>query len=974
MRIPIYAVALAVVCPFSAAAEPQVATPETLAEVAKTASEIVLKPGVYDLKKIFPEPQKCAGKMVRIGRVKSLRGEDPDPAKTVLLGEGDGTNSSVHAFGAGGAATLENLTFRGFRTTDDGAALVMGPNTTRYHVKNCVFDGCASEGNGGAIDFGPNQLIEGCRFTNCRANGDGGAVRLRGSYVKFSAISNCTFVGNRSVGGAGGGLFVSADSRGKCPVVGCTFDSNVAAFRAPAKKRDLQFAWKAFPHSAAVIDEGNVYKGGEARPAVGGGELTKVTVCPGDDLIAVRDRLRRERKAGRRAEVVFEDGVYRLDRGIRLDERDADVTWRARHPGKVTVVGGWHFRGRDMARCGTNTVSIAVPDDVREAFAKGRINGGDNGQMGVLCNYNGDEAIERYKTVFPTYPVFSVDLAYMPLAGWPNGETFGCNNAHKEVIRPGTKTQTAIYRVPEGRSSRWDFAHADIHAVGFLSSCGFATQRASVTAGAETGTVEIAHAGFNGWLRFRFVNIMEEIDAPGEWCYDRAAGRIVLCPPEGFGPDSLCAVGTLADPFFFVRGSGVILEGFNFTAKHSHPAVVVEGGEHVSVRGCRFSALEYRAAFMSGRDNEFRSCDFIDLPADGLYVCGGDERTLEPGRNLVENCRASHFGFMRNGCAAGGFVLTGCGNRLRHCQADDSIETGITFSGVANLVEYCRTFAVSKWWVDAGAVYMPGGIPRNCGCVFRYNDIAAVPHKSVNALYLDDTSSGTSVYGNLIRDFGWGGIFVGCGRDNRCFNNLIVSPSGFGMGFQLDGRGLNWPGFVNPAARTNVVNELREKWPGETSPVARLFPFVRKWQLDVDTVFAPHDTVFTNNVVVDCRVAGGVGAGGEKFTPEMHIVSDGNLYVRTGAAARKGDVWSLGGFKTLYGATNQVLDVGLVDRPSPTVTSDGRAFTWRKGDFTLKKDSIIFKELPTFQPIPFDKIGLYKDDWRKDIVSWKVIR
>jgi hypothetical protein len=36
-----------------------------------------------------------------------------------------------------------------------------------------------------------------------------------------------------------------------------------------------------------------------------------------------------------------------------------------------------------------------------------------------------------------------------------------------------------------------------------------------------------------------------------------------------------------------------------------------------------------------------------------------------------------------------------------------------------------------------------------------------------------------------------------------------------------------------------------------------------------------------------------------------------------------------------------------------------------KGNFALRTDSIVLDKVPGFEAIPFDKIGLYKDDLRK---------
>ena len=38
-------------------------------------------------------------------------------------------------------------------------------------------------------------------------------------------------------------------------------------------------------------------------------------------------------------------------------------------------------------------------------------------------------------------------------------------------------------------------------------------------------------------------------------------------------------------------------------------------------------------------------------------------------------------------------------------------------------------------------------------------------------------------------------------------------------------------------------------------------------------------------------------------------------------------------------------------------------------DFRLRDDSIVFRRLPEFQPIPFEQIGLQPDEWRQGSVG-----
>ena len=52
------------------------------------------------------------------------------------------------------------------------------------------------------------------------------------------------------------------------------------------------------------------------------------------------------------------------------------------------------------------------------------------------------------------------------------------------------------------------------------------------------------------------------------------------------------------------------------------------------------------------------------------------------------------------------------------------------------------------------------------------------------------------------------------------------------------------------------------------------------------------------------------------------------------------------------------------------VTNEDPGFVDAEGlDFTLKDDSVVYARIPGFKKIPFDKIGLYQDEYR---ASWPV--
>ena len=132
--------------------------------------------------------------------------------------------------------------------------------------------------------------------------------------------------------------------------------------------------------------------------------------------------------------------------------------------------------------------------------------------------------------------------------------------------------------------------------------------------------------------RWRAVHLLEELDAPGEWCYDRPSGKIVFIPPEGFSADSVIALGTASDHVLRIEGDGNRVEGLRFCAKIGLPALCVDGGRSNVVEGCTFvNPRGYLWYVMNGDNLVFRNNRVVNdgtvrdpLPYAGrLLVTGG---------------------------------------------------------------------------------------------------------------------------------------------------------------------------------------------------------------------------------------------------------------------------------------------------------------------------------------------------------------
>jgi hypothetical protein len=58
----------------------------------------------------------------------------------------------------------------------------------------------------------------------------------------------------------------------------------------------------------------------------------------------------------------------------------------------------------------------------------------------------------------------------------------------------------------------------------------------------------------------------------------------------------------------------------------------------------------------------------------------------------------------------------------------------------------------------------------------------------------------------------------------------------------------------------------------------------------------------------------------------------------------------------------RVLKDGIVQKGNLTVTHDPGFVNAKKSDFSLRKDSEVWKKMPNFRPIPFKRIGVQKPD------------
>jgi hypothetical protein len=319
--------------------------------------------------------------------------------------------------------------------------------------------------------------------------------------------------------------------------------------------------------------------------------------------------------------------------------------------------------------------------------------------------------------------------------------------------------------------------------------------------------------GFRPGQRFYFLNVLEELDTPGEYYLDESTGRIYFWEPLTTPPGN-SVVSTLASSMVrFDQAEHLTWQGLSLEAGRSH-GIEIREGQHVRIIGCRLRNLGNHAIVIAGgHHHEVLSCNILDTGDGGVIASGGDRQTLEPGRHLIEN-----NWFQRQGrwskCYVPAINLQGVGLLARHNLIHDHPHCAILFGGNDHRIEFNEIHHVALETGDVGAIYTGRDWTyRGNRVVHNFiHDTGGVGMGSMG-VYLDDCVSGTEVSGNVFRRV-TRAVFIGGGRDHLVDNNLFLDCD---PAVAVDGRGLD----TSAVWRNMVANTMKERLDAIPGPLYR---------------------------------------------------------------------------------------------------------------------------------------------------------
>jgi hypothetical protein len=314
--------------------------------------------------------------------------------------------------------------------------------------------------------------------------------------------------------------------------------------------------------------------------------------------------------------------------------------------------------------------------------------------------------------------------------------------------------------------------------------------------------------GYKKDRRYYAENILEELDQPGEWYFDRANASVYLWPPEPLNKAEV-AVSLLGDALVRLQGASyVTIEGITFEYGRSS-GIIVTGGSYNRVEDCTFTNLgtfgvkiEPGGEEKSGRYNGVVGCTMYNLGAGGIHLLGGKRETLTPGANYATDNHIYDFSRIARTYRPA-VQVSGVRNRVAHNHIHNAPHMAIGLSGNEHIIEYNDIHHVCMETHDSGAFYLGRDWTWRQNIV-RYNYFHELGDGDVNAVYLDDWGSDTVVFGNIVYK-AKRGVLVGGGRDNVIDNNIFVDCQ---VAVHIDQRGLGWANYYFDGKNVTLFDRL----------------------------------------------------------------------------------------------------------------------------------------------------------------------
>ena len=443
-------------------------------------------------------------------------------------------------------------------------------------------------------------------------------------------------------------------------------------------------------------------------------------------------------------EVMLADGVYELEKPLRLNGHDIEVTLRAEHPGRAVLSGGARLAGW-------------VPDENDPRFLVAKLPFEPDPDAILSLTVGGE-----HREV-AAYPGGARRLRY---SGSGNTQlNYDPSDFPKDFDMGGIDLKSAWAVVPQewaSTSSRLSFVDPVGHALTLATPTGM-----------EIGK-------FN--TGFSLHNVRIGLTKPGQWMYEH--GKVVYWPKDGETAEKLGAVVSrlprlvVLDHAVNTTLSGLVLSD---TASSFAPvtdcrqfaaAIVTCLAPGLTLKDCEIANCAGHGVFMyKAARTRIEGCRVHDVGLSGIYFHDGGARGNEVRGNEV--CRVG-----RHDPASTGIYMQIEGIQCIGNYVHDNPGNGLVLWSQFSTIAENRLDDNMLVQRDGGGLYgaYDYTVVRDNKC--HYRKPSAWP-----ALYADEGSQFTKLTGNRVEGTGWA-THVHCAQFCEVTGNTVIFDGTVQMTFQ----------------------------------------------------------------------------------------------------------------------------------------------------------------------------------------------
>lgn len=640
--------------------------------------------------------------------------------------------------------------------------------------------------------------------------------------------------------------------------------------------------------------------------------------------------------ADQKVEVVLRSGIYEIDTTLEIS-RD-NISIHSYQDETVIISGGKRISRKCLRpikeKFVLNRLQPQVRSLVREIdFKKCQMDLADLHATGF-----GRPGRAAWTEIF-------ADGQPLRISRWPNDSTVMIGKVQESGVGDeGKEVPYPVFGYNEERPSKWKTVE-NMWISGYFAH-GYADDMIRVesidTIHKMIHTAQHTLYGFMTgapWRQWFALNLLEELDMPGEFVIDAKKEKIYVYLPDE--KVKSLSISFLEGPLLAIENcKNVTVQGITFEYGR-HIGIYMENTHHALIKNCIVRNMGgvgisigkgtllsgnvqghkqggvpasrvvgdlmgklYQDILLNregGTANGVEDCHIYNVGAGGISLGGGDRATLTPAGNYVKNCKIHDYNRIEKSYRPG-IWIDGVGNRVSKCDIYDAPGMAILFHGNNHVIELCRITNVCSEVDDQGAIYY-GRDPSEQGNIIRYCYFHELsPRHRVTATYHDDGACGTTVYGNIYYKAGSLPVLIGGGHDNHySYNIFIDSP----VAIHVDNRMQNWGKFM--IERGGVIDQRLQTVDYLNPPYSVAYPSLTQyWESDASY-------------------------------PKGNIV-EGNLFYKIGNVVRGRTEWL-----DLHNNWVTASDPGFVDVKNPL-----RGF---------KPDAEVFKYIKDFPQLPFDEIG-----------------